>query len=120
MMGGVRPRKGASQSSAKTAVASTIRSPKRKAAEDPPVASIAHVAKQFFDACEAGRGWAICHAYCTEDATFTAQSEPLVDVKSLESYTEWMKTLLGFMPDGRVQIESFAIDDERNCVCVFG
>ena len=31
------------------------------------------VAAKFFDACETGKGWAECQAYCHPDATFSAQ-----------------------------------------------
>ena len=46
--------------------------------------NITTIAKQFFEACEAGRGWEICKAYCTPNASFVAQSEPLADVRTLE------------------------------------
>jgi len=45
--------------------------------------SITKVAEAFFGACEAGKGWDTCRAYCTPDATFSAQAEPLLDVKTL-------------------------------------
>ena len=39
--------------------------------------SIAAIAEHFFVACKGGHGWDVCKAYCTPDATFTAQAEPL-------------------------------------------
>jgi hypothetical protein len=45
------------------------------------MSSITVVAKQFFEACEAGKGWEVCQAYCTPNASFSAQSEPLTDVR---------------------------------------
>ena len=39
-----------------------------------PMASIIPTAKSFFAACETGKGWAVCKAYCTPDATFSAQA----------------------------------------------
>jgi predicted ester cyclase len=77
-------------------------------------------AKQFFDACETGKGWAVCREYCVPGASFTAQAEPLSDVQTLEEYTEWMKGLLGFMPNGRYVVKSFATDEERRSVCAYG
>ena len=59
------------------------------------MASITTVAKQFFEACETGKGWQICREYCTPKATFAAQAEPL-------------------------GVKSFATDDERNSVCAYG
>lgn len=84
------------------------------------MANITAIAKQFFEACEAGKGWGVCQAWCTPDATFAAQSEPLSDVKTLQDYTDWMKGLLVFMPDGRYAVKSFATDEERRNVCAFG
>jgi hypothetical protein len=71
------------------------------------------VAKEFFAACESGKGWEGCRQYCQPNATFSAQAEPLAGVKTLEQYTDWMKGLLTFIPDGRYEIKSFATDEER-------
>jgi len=38
------------------------------------MATITATAKQFFDACETGKGWEGCKSYCTADATFSAQA----------------------------------------------
>jgi predicted ester cyclase len=40
--------------------------------------------------------------------------------RSLQAYTEWMKGLLTFMPDGRYVVKSFATDGERKSVCAYG
>jgi predicted ester cyclase len=82
--------------------------------------SIARVAREFFEACEAGKGWEVCKDYCQPNATFSAQAEPLADVRSLQQYTEWMKGLMTIIPDGRYEIKSFATDDERKNVCAYG
>ena len=84
------------------------------------MASFTTIAKQFFDACETGKGWQGCAEYCTPNATFSAQAEPLADLKTLEQYTGWMKGLLTFIPDGRYVVKSFATDDDRKSVCAFG
>ena len=76
-------------------------------------------ARAFFEACETGGGWEACSAYCTADATFAAQAEPLADVRTLEDYAEWMKGLLVFMPDGRYVLKSFAVDAERHNVSAY-
>ena len=39
--------------------------------------NITETARDFFVACETGKGWADCQAYCTPDASFAAQAEPL-------------------------------------------
>ena len=82
--------------------------------------SIAEIAAQFFEACETGKGWAVCKAYCRPGATFSAQAEPLADVKTLEAYCDWMRLMLIPLRDGRYEIKSFATDETRKSVCAFG
>ena len=82
--------------------------------------SITETAKAFFEACETGKGWDGCRAYCQPDAGFSAQSEPLAEMTTLQEYTDWMKGLLVFVPDGRYAVKSFATDDQRNNVCAYG
>ena len=76
-------------------------------------------AMKFFDACETGGGWEACAPYCHQDATFSAQAGALADVGTLEAYTEWMKGLLGPVPDGSYELRSFSVDEERNNVSAF-
>ena len=76
-------------------------------------------AREFFDACEAGEGWAVCSQFCTPDASFSAQAEALAGVDTLQAYTEWTKSLFTPMPDCGVEIQSFAADEERGNVCVY-
>ena len=40
-------------------------------------------AQRFFHACETPLGWEGCQAYVAEGASFVAQSEPLVEVKTV-------------------------------------
>src|SRR5690348_13747919 len=54
---------------------------------------IRETAELFFDACESGKGWDACQAYCHEGATFSAQAGALQGVDTLQAYTEWMKGL---------------------------
>jgi predicted ester cyclase len=84
------------------------------------MSDITRVAEAFFTACETGKGWEACRAYCTPDATFSAQAEPLLDVKTLDQYTEWMKGLMSVMPDGRYELKSFATDELRQNVAAYG
>ena len=81
--------------------------------------SITTVAEAFFAACETGKGWDTCSAYCTPDATFSAQAEPLPEVKTLAQYTEWMKGILTVLPDGRYEVKSFAVDTAQNNVAAY-
>jgi len=84
------------------------------------MSSITDVAEKFFEACETGKGWDGCKEYCTPDATFTAQAEPLADVKSLEAYADWMKGLCAIMSDAGYEVKSMATDDARHNVSAYG
>ena len=86
----------------------------------PTPTSIMSVAEAFFDACETGKGWEVCRAYCMPDATFAAQAEPLLDVKTLAHYTEWMKGILTMLPDAHYEVKSFAVDAKRNNAAAYG
>jgi predicted ester cyclase len=77
---------------------------------------ITKIAFDFFDACETGQGWEACSAYCHDNATFSAQSDAIADVKTLEGYVEWMKGLLVILPDGHYDLKSFSTDANRNMV----
>ena len=47
-------------------------------------------ATKFFHACDSLAGWEGCKQYVAADASFSAQSEPLVDIKTVQEYTDWM------------------------------
>jgi predicted ester cyclase len=80
---------------------------------------ISETAQSFFEACEAGKGWDACAGYCTQDASFSAQAEPIAEIKTLAAYADWMKGLLSFMPDGTYELKSFAIDEARQNVSAY-
>ena len=84
------------------------------------MATMRDTAQQFFDACETGKGWAVCQQYCHPEATFTAQAGALENVKTLEAYTDWMKGLFTPVPDGSYEVRSFAVDEQRNNVAAYG
>src|SRR5262245_39124951 len=86
----------------------------------PQTTSIMSVAEAFFDACETGKGWEVCRAYCSPTATFSAQAEPLLDVKTLAQYADWMQGMLTVLPDARYEVKSFAVDGARNNVAAYG
>jgi predicted ester cyclase len=86
----------------------------------PQTASITTLAEAFFAACETGQGWQACSAYCAPDATFAAQAEPLLDVKTLAQYTDWMKGILTVLPDAHYEVKAFATDASRNSVVGYG
>ena len=82
--------------------------------------SITSVAESFFEACETGKGWEGCEAFCTPHATFSAQAEPLSGVTTIQQYADWMKGMMTVLPDARYVVKSFATDSERNNVCAYG
>jgi len=81
--------------------------------------SMTSIAEAFFSACETGKGWEVYSAYCIPDATFSAQAEPLLGVKTLAEYTNWMKGMLTVLPDAHYEVKSFAIDDARKNVSAY-
>ena len=73
-------------------------------------------ARDFFEACEAGKGWAVCRTWCHDGATFSCQGDALAETRTLAGYADWMKGLFGPIPDGRYELEAFAEDAERGTV----
>jgi predicted ester cyclase len=86
----------------------------------PKTTSITSAAEAFFSACETGKGWEVCSEYCTPDATFSAQAEPLLGIKSLAEYTNWMKGIMMVLPDAHYEVKSFATDAVRGNVAAYG
>lgn len=73
-------------------------------------------ARQFFDACEAGKGWNACSTFCNPDATFSSQTTVLSEVSTLEEYCEWMKGMMTPVPDGNYELKFFAADEADKSV----
>ncbi|MEM6810751.1 MAG: nuclear transport factor 2 family protein [Pseudomonadota bacterium] len=77
-------------------------------------------ARAFFDACESAKGWAGCAQYVADGATFSAQSEPLTDIITVEAYTEWMAGFVnGVAPDGDYVVHAQAYDDSTSTAVFF-
>ncbi len=70
------------------------------------------VASKFFEACETPLGWEGCKEYVAEGATFSAQSEPLVDIDTVQGYCDWMH---GFgtviSPEGSYELHASSYDE---------
>ena len=81
--------------------------------------TITDTAAAFFEACESGAGWAECAQYCHPDAAFSAQSEALAEVTTIEAYTNWMQGLHTFISDVSYEIKGFGTDADRNCVVAY-
>ena len=84
------------------------------------MASITETAEKFFAACDTGKGWQGCQAYCHPDATFSVQADALAGIETIEQYTEWMKGLFTPLPDGSYDLKSLATDEERKVVTAYG
>jgi predicted ester cyclase len=81
--------------------------------------TITDSARDFFDACETGKGWEVCKAWCHEGATFSCQSDALAETRTLEAYTAWTKGILTPLPDAHYELKAFATDPQRNAVAAF-
>ncbi len=77
-------------------------------------------AKNFFAACEACKGWTGCQPYVTAGASFTAQSEPLTEVKTIEAYCEWMADFGTITaPGSTYDLHTAAYDEATNTAVFF-
>ena len=83
------------------------------------MSNILGIARDFFEACETGKGWDTCNAFCTSDATFSSQTTALAEISTLEGYCEWMKGLLTPIPDGHYELKFFAADEADKAVAAF-
>lgn len=84
------------------------------------MSTIIEPAKLFIEACDTGKGWEACKAYCYPDATFSAQTGALAEISTIEGYSEWMKSLFTPVPDGHYELRFFAADEARNSVAAYG
>ena len=77
-------------------------------------------AESFFHNCESAKGWDACKGYVAENATFKAQSEPLVEVTKVKDYVDWM-TGLGTItaPGSSYDIHASAYDETNNVALFF-
>ena len=76
-------------------------------------------ASAFFHACEGLQGWDGCKQYVAENADFVGQCEPLVDVKTVEQYCEWMAGLGGTPLKGCSYNLHNATYDEANNTAIY-
>ncbi len=77
-------------------------------------------AQAFFNACEAPLGWQGCAAYVEPGAEFTAQSEPLAEINTVEGYCEWMKAFgTVTAPGASYELHTAAFDEQRNTATFF-
>ena len=77
-------------------------------------------ARQFYEACDTGKGWGGCKQYCYPDATFSAQAGAMDGITTVEGYTNWMRDLFTPIPDGHYELLFFAEDEIRESVVACG
>ncbi|MCP5180674.1 MAG: nuclear transport factor 2 family protein [Pseudomonadales bacterium] len=76
-------------------------------------------ARRFFDACETGKGWEGCKAWCHPDATFDSQTAALAGINTLEAYCNWMQNLFTPLPDARYELKFMGEDADRDSVAAY-
>jgi len=76
-------------------------------------------ASKFFAACEAPQGWEGCKEYVADGASFTAQSEPLAEINTIEAYCDWMAAIGKITAPGASYDLHSASYDEANRTAVF-
>lgn len=78
-------------------------------------------ATEFFHACESLKGWEGCKQFVADNAEFTAQSEPLVDISTVEGYCDWMAGLGSVPLKGcSYTLNSSAFDEANNTAIFYG
>ena len=82
------------------------------------MSNITATAQSFFDACETGKAWTGCQQYCTTNATFSSQANPLLNITTLSAYCDWMRDVLTGLTDVSYEVKSFATDTARHNVCL--
>ena len=75
-------------------------------------------AKKFFEACDRPAGWEGCKEFVAQGATFSAQSEPLIEVKTIEAYCDWMAGFGTIAPGAHYDLHTAAFD-EKTSTAVF-
>ena len=76
-------------------------------------------ATSFFHACESLKGWDGCKQYVAADAPFSAQSEPLVDVKTVQGYVDWAKDFGSITAKGSSYDLHASAYDEKSKTALF-
>lgn len=79
------------------------------------------VAMAFFHDCESLKGSEGCSKYTADGATFEAQAEPIMDIRSLLEYCDWMAGLGSTALKGcSYKINAAAFDEDTSTALVFG
>ena len=76
-------------------------------------------ATKFFEAVDVPEGWEGCKEYVADGATFSAQSEPLADIDTVEAYCEWMASFGKITVPGATYDLHMSAYDESTRTAVF-
>jgi hypothetical protein len=77
-------------------------------------------AEAFFHNCESAKGWEACKDYVVDNANFSAQSEPLIEVHKVKDYVDWMAGLGSItMPGSSYEVHASAFDESSNTALFF-
>ncbi len=77
-------------------------------------------AKQFFENVDAAKGWDGCKDDVADGATFTCQSDPLADVKTVEGYCDWMAAFAKVtVPGATYDLHAASWDEETKTATFF-
>lgn len=75
---------------------------------------------KLFNACEAPEGWVGCKQYVMEGASFSAQSEPIAEIDTVENYCEWMASFAGITaPGSSYDLHSSSYDEKSRTAAFF-
>jgi len=75
---------------------------------------------KFFHTCESVKGWDKCSKYVAPDASFSAQCEPLIEIKTVEEYVNWMTNFCETIaPGSSYELHSSAYDDAAKMAVFF-
>jgi len=77
-------------------------------------------ATKFFHACETAKGWSGCQQYVADGATFSVQSEPIADIKTVADYCEWMAGFVNTIaPDATYEVHTSSYDENTRMAVFF-
>lgn len=77
-------------------------------------------AKNFFVACETPLGWEGCKDFVADGASFSAQSEPIAGITTIEAYTNWLHgTVTAALPGARYEVHASAYDESTRTAIFF-
>jgi hypothetical protein len=77
-------------------------------------------AKKFFYTCESLKGWDACKELVAENAGFDCQCEPLIEVKTVKAYVDWV-TGFGTVtaPGSSYELHTAGFDEDKNTAIFF-